>query len=129
MAPDGAKNEDLREGYGRVYLPYALVRKYPGAPLEWGWQSVFPGPDAVRGVRAKHVASAREVGSGGLAPPGAAERAAAMILSLMVLFLCFTALSQSPGFVCSAGVVRYNRRHEIVEENLDLGQFSSRTGF
>jgi hypothetical protein len=51
-----------------------------------------------------------------------------MTLSLMVLFLCFTALSQSPGFVCSAGVVRYNRRHEIVEENLDLGQFSSRIG-
>ncbi len=34
--------EDLRKGYGRVYLPYALARKYRNAPSEWGWQWVFP---------------------------------------------------------------------------------------
>jgi integron integrase len=34
---------DLSEGYGRVYLPYALERKYPKASSEWGWQYVFPG--------------------------------------------------------------------------------------
>jgi integron integrase len=34
--------EDLRKGYGRVYLPYALDRKYPNAASEWGWQWVFP---------------------------------------------------------------------------------------
>lgn len=33
---------DLAEGYGRVYLPYALHRKYPNAAIEWGWQYVFP---------------------------------------------------------------------------------------
>ncbi len=33
---------DLREGFGCVYLPYALARKYPGACKEWGWQYVFP---------------------------------------------------------------------------------------
>jgi integron integrase len=33
---------DLREGCGRVYLPYALSRKYPNAEREWGWQYVFP---------------------------------------------------------------------------------------
>ena len=33
---------DLRQGYGRVYLPYALERKYPHAAAEWGWQWVFP---------------------------------------------------------------------------------------
>jgi integron integrase len=33
---------DLREGYGRVYLPNALSQKYPNAALEWGWQYVFP---------------------------------------------------------------------------------------
>ena len=27
---------------GEVYLPYALARKYPNAPKEWGWQFVFP---------------------------------------------------------------------------------------
>jgi integron integrase len=33
---------DLREGFGEVYLPYALERKYPKAAREWGWQYVFP---------------------------------------------------------------------------------------
>jgi integron integrase len=33
---------DLREGYGCVYLPFALADKYPAAEREWGWQYVFP---------------------------------------------------------------------------------------
>ena len=33
---------DSREGYGEVYLPEALSRKYPNASREWGWQWVFP---------------------------------------------------------------------------------------
>jgi integron integrase len=33
---------DLREGFGRVYLPHALAAKYPSADREWGWQYVFP---------------------------------------------------------------------------------------
>ncbi len=33
---------DLAEGFGRVSLPYALERKYPGASSEWRWQYVFP---------------------------------------------------------------------------------------
>ena len=27
--------EDLAKGYGAVYLPYALERKYPNANQEW----------------------------------------------------------------------------------------------
>jgi integron integrase len=34
--------EDVRKGCGRVYLPYALERKYPNAATEWAWQWVFP---------------------------------------------------------------------------------------
>jgi len=34
--------QDLREGYGEVYLPLALERKYPHAEKEWGWQYLFP---------------------------------------------------------------------------------------
>ena len=34
--------QDLAEGYGKVQLPHALDRKYPHAPVEWGWQWVFP---------------------------------------------------------------------------------------
>jgi len=33
---------DLAEGFGEVYLPYALERKYPAAGKSWGWQYVFP---------------------------------------------------------------------------------------
>lgn len=33
---------DLRAGFGAVWLPDALARKYPGAAREWGWQYVFP---------------------------------------------------------------------------------------
>jgi integron integrase len=35
--------QDLAKGYGAVYLPYALARKYPNAEREWNWQYVFPG--------------------------------------------------------------------------------------
>jgi site-specific recombinase XerD len=32
----------LAEGFGRVYLPHALARKFPNADREWCWQYVFP---------------------------------------------------------------------------------------
>jgi integron integrase len=34
--------EDLAGGFGDVFLPDALERKYPGAAREWIWQYVFP---------------------------------------------------------------------------------------
>ncbi|MGN2254739.1 integron integrase [Frateuria sp. GZRe12] len=33
---------DLDAGFGRVWLPDALARKYPQANAEWGWQYIFP---------------------------------------------------------------------------------------
>ena len=33
---------DIGEGFGHVYLPNALARKYPAAAISWGWQYVFP---------------------------------------------------------------------------------------
>jgi|SRR5690625_735897 len=51
-------DEDLAEGYGAVYLPNALSRKYPNAPGSWGWQYVFPSPsrstDPRSGVVRRH---------------------------------------------------------------------------
>ena len=51
-------DEDRRQGHGRVYLPNALARKYPGAAAEWGWQYVFPAPtfsqDPRSGERRRH---------------------------------------------------------------------------
>lgn len=34
--------KDLAMGFGAVYLPDALDRKYPAAAKEWSWQYVFP---------------------------------------------------------------------------------------
>jgi len=34
--------QDLSQGLGEVYLPYALARKYKNAGKEWGWQYIFP---------------------------------------------------------------------------------------
>ena len=50
--------QDLADGYGAVYLPYALERKYPNASHEWGWQYVFPAKslavDPRTGVKRRH---------------------------------------------------------------------------
>lgn len=50
--------KDLFDGFGTVYLPYALERKYPNASREWVWQYVFPASslstDPVSGVRQRH---------------------------------------------------------------------------
>ena len=51
-------DKDLEDGFGKVYLPYALARKYPNAPIEWGWQYLFPAPgrsvDPRSGLERRH---------------------------------------------------------------------------
>lgn len=42
---------DLAAGFGAVWLPHALARKYPNAPRELGWQYVFPAPRRSRDPR------------------------------------------------------------------------------
>ena len=42
---------DLKAGFGRVFLPYALERKYPNAAIEWAWQYVFPSASRSRDPR------------------------------------------------------------------------------
>ncbi len=34
-------NKDLKDGFGSVYLPYALAKKYPSADKAFNWQYVF----------------------------------------------------------------------------------------
>ena len=34
--------QDLGNGYGSVFIPYALARKYPKSKLETAWQFLFP---------------------------------------------------------------------------------------
>lgn len=49
---------DMADGYGEVYMPYALARKYPAAARETGWQFLFPaariGADPRSGVMRRH---------------------------------------------------------------------------
>jgi len=35
-------HKDMEEGFGEVYIPEALARKYPNASRETGWQWIFP---------------------------------------------------------------------------------------
>src|SRR3989454_661323 len=42
---------DLGEGFGLVYLPFALDRKYPQAPASWAWQYVFPASERSKDPR------------------------------------------------------------------------------
>lgn len=46
---------DLSRGYGEVYLPYALSRKYPKAASEFAWQYVFPASDVATDPRSGMV--------------------------------------------------------------------------
>ena len=51
-------DDDLARGYGHVYLPFALERKYPNANRKWIWQYVFPAAkrskDPRSGVTRRH---------------------------------------------------------------------------
>ncbi len=50
--------QDLFDGYGTVYLPYALDKKFPNANREWIWQYVFPAnelsTDPATGIVQRH---------------------------------------------------------------------------
>ncbi len=50
--------QDLKNGFGMVYLPDALERKYRNANKEWGWQYIFPATqisvDPRSGIRRRH---------------------------------------------------------------------------
>jgi integron integrase len=48
-------DQDLAEGFGDVYLPYALERKYPAANKEWGWQYVFPSRKRSKDPRSEKI--------------------------------------------------------------------------
>jgi integron integrase len=52
--------QDLADGFGSVYLSYALEKKYPYAAHDWIWQYVFPSarlsvdPRSQQGVTRRH---------------------------------------------------------------------------
>jgi integron integrase len=48
-------DEDLADGYGEVYLPFALARKYPNAAKEIGWHYLFPASKLSVDPRSKKI--------------------------------------------------------------------------
>jgi integron integrase len=56
---------DLKQGFGSVYLPFALAEKYPNADREWGWQYVFPAArlstDPRSGIKRHHHLDESEI--------------------------------------------------------------------
>jgi len=44
-------DQDSAQGFGTVYLPHALARKYPNAATTWAWQYVFPATRVSRDPR------------------------------------------------------------------------------
>jgi integrase len=56
--------EDLKNGYGEVYLPAALARKYPSASREFRWQYVFPGRNLSCDPRSGAIRRHHELESG-----------------------------------------------------------------
>lgn len=50
--------QDLEDGFGEVYLPHALARKYPRAAKDLGWQYLWPssrvGKDPRSGIIRRH---------------------------------------------------------------------------
>ena len=67
-------DSDLADGFGSVYLPDAIARKFPGSEREWGWQYVFPGEHRSHDPRGKELR--RRPGSAApvLTPAGQPER-------------------------------------------------------
>lgn len=57
--------QDIRDGYGEVYIPYALAKKYPKAAYETAWQFLFPsatiGTDPQSGVMRRHHTHPRSI--------------------------------------------------------------------
>ena len=58
--------EDLAAGFGQVYLPNALEKKYPNAATELGWQYLFPAPKCSADPRSPGVMRRHHLEASGL---------------------------------------------------------------
>ena len=66
--------QDLKDGVGSAYLPFALDRKYPNAPFEWKWQYIFPSTQLSKDPRSeitrRHHVHAQKAIRDGVNMPG-----------------------------------------------------------
>ena len=70
--------QDLADGFGKVYLPYALQKKYPNANREFGWQYIFPS--------SKHSVDPR---SGNIYRHHVSESVLQCVVSHLLIKLCY----------------------------------------
>jgi len=47
--------KDISEGYGSVYMPYALEKKFPNAKFETKWQFLFPMRNVAKDPRSETI--------------------------------------------------------------------------
>ena len=52
---EGIHAKDIADGYGTVYMPYALERKYPKAKYETKWQFLFPMRNVAKDPRSEAI--------------------------------------------------------------------------
>jgi len=52
---EGIHAKDVSDGYGSVYMPYALERKYPNAKFETKWQFLFPMKNVAKDPRSEVI--------------------------------------------------------------------------
>jgi integrase len=45
VAAKALHEKDLADGFGQVWLPHAIARKFTAAPTVWKWQWAFPAPN------------------------------------------------------------------------------------
>jgi integrase len=65
---------DVAHGFGRVYVPNALQRKYPPANSEWGWQWVFPSSQISLDPRSGEHRGAQATSSARIGAPTSCQR-------------------------------------------------------
>ncbi len=70
---EGVHKKDVADGYGTVYMPYALERKYPNAKFETKWQFLFPMKNVARDPRSevirRHHVHEKTLGRNIITPP------------------------------------------------------------
>jgi integrase len=101
---------DLAQGFGSVFLPDALARKFRGADREWSWQYVFPAAarsrDPRSGAMRRHhfgEAAVSAPSSGRCARPGSSSGLAVTRCATASRPTCWKAVTTSaPSSNCSA---------------------------